>query len=78
MHILIHHIPRMLRRYGSLKMFSGQGVEKKNDDFRRYFHTKITRWDAAKDLLLVDKRQEALQDYERVKRGYVKRKESFG
>ena len=53
------------------------GVEKKNDDFRRYFYTKINRWDSAKDLLLVEKRQEALKDCERVKRGYVKRKESF-
>ena len=53
------------------------GVEKKNDDFRRSFHTRINRWDAAKDLLLVEKRQESLKDCERVKRGYVKRKESF-
>ena len=53
------------------------GVEKKNDDFRRYLHTKINHWDAAKDLLLVEKRQEALKDFERVKRGYVKRQESF-
>ncbi|CAH3136073.1 unnamed protein product [Porites lobata] len=52
MHILIHHVPHMLRRHGSLKMFSGQGVEKKNDDFRRYFYTKINRWDSAKDLLI--------------------------
>ena len=40
------------------------GVEKKNDDFRRYFYTKINRWDSAKDLLLVEKRQEALKDCE--------------
>ena len=53
------------------------GVEKKNDHFRRYFYTKINRWDSAKDLLLVEKRQEALKDCERVNRGYVKRKESF-
>ena len=24
------------------------GVEKKNDDFRRYFYTKINRWDSKK------------------------------
>lgn len=134
MHILIHHIPYMLRRHGSLRIFSGQGiyflsfpiwvlwgpykkiqhshgelqnfvsiklgpkkeyvvqydlkmlltviiifigVEKKNDDFRRYFHRKINRWDAAKNLLLVEKRQEGLRDCEREKRKYIKRKESF-
>ena len=27
------------------------GVEKKNDDLRRYFHCKINRWDAATNLL---------------------------
>ena len=53
------------------------GVEKKNDDLRRYFHRKINRWDAATNLLLVEKRQEVLREYEREKRVYVKRKTSF-
>ena len=57
--------------------FASLGVEKKNDDFRRYFHRKINRWDAAKNLLLVEKRQEELRNYAREKRVYVKRKESF-
>ena len=44
---------------------------------RRYFHRKINRWNAATNLLLVEKRQEALREYQREKREYVKRKESF-
>lgn len=44
---------------------------------RRYFHRKINRWDAATNLLLVEKRQEALREYQREKREYVKRKGSF-
>lgn len=52
-------------------------MEKKNDDFRRYFHRKINRWDAAKNLLLVEKRQEELRSYAHEKCVYVKRKESF-
>ena len=52
-------------------------MEKKNDDMRRYFHRKIIRWDAATNLLLVEKRQEALRVYQREKREYVKRKDSF-
>lgn len=44
---------------------------------RRYFHRKINRWDAATNLLLVEKRQEALREYQREKREYVKRKASF-
>ena len=53
------------------------GVEKKNDDLRRYFHRKINRWDAAKNLLLVEKRQEELRDAERTRRQYGKRNHSF-
>ena len=41
------------------------GVEKKNDDFSRYFHRKINRWDACTSLLLVEKRQEIVSEYER-------------
>ena len=52
-------------------------MEKKNDEMRRYFHQKINRWDAATNLLLVEKRQEALRGYKREKREYVKRKNSF-
>ena len=44
---------------------------------RRYFHRKINCWDAATNLLLVEKCQEALRGYQREKREYVKRKESF-
>lgn len=77
MHILIHHIPYMLRRHGSLRIFSGQGVEKKNDDFRRYFHRKINRWDAAKNLLLVEKRQEGLGIASEKSENIIKRKETF-
>ena len=35
-----------------------KGVEKKNNDLRRFFHRKINRWDAATNPLLVEKRQE--------------------
>lgn len=52
-------------------------MEKKNDDLRRYFSRKINHWDAATNLLLVEKRQEVLREYEREKRAYVKRKTSF-
>lgn len=44
---------------------------------RRYFHRKINRWDAASNVLLVEKCQEALKEYQREKREYVKRRASF-
>ena len=53
------------------------GVEKKNDDLRRYFHRKINRWDAATNLLLVEKRQEELREEERAKQPYEKRDSSY-
>ncbi|XP_078347604.1 uncharacterized protein LOC144632757 [Oculina patagonica] len=77
MHALVFHVPTMIEMHGSLKYFSGQGVEKKNDDFRRYFHRKINRWDACNSLLLVEKRQEMLQDYERQPRKYFKKDNAF-
>ena len=52
-------------------------MEKKNDDLRRYFHRKINRWDTANNLLLVEKRQEALQGQQRTKRPYEKNNLSF-
>ena len=53
------------------------GVEKKNDDYRLYFHRKINRWDACTSLLLVEKSQETLQEHQRQPRNYLKRDEAF-
>lgn len=53
------------------------GVEKKNDDLRKYYHRKINRWDAAINLLLVEKRQEVLRDKQRNKHSYEKKDSSF-
>ena len=53
------------------------GVEKKNDDLRKYYHRKINRWDAATNLLLVEKRQEVLREKQRNKRPYEKKDSTF-
>jgi hypothetical protein len=44
---------------------------------RRFFHHKINRWDASTSVLLVEKRQEALEEYERQPRKYIKKDEAF-
>ena len=44
---------------------------------QRYFHRKINRWDAATNLLLVEKRQEELREEERAKQPYEKRDSSY-
>lgn len=56
---------------------SETGVEKKNDDIRPFFHRKINRWDASTSVLLVEKRHEALEEYERQPRKYDKKDEAF-
>lgn len=53
------------------------GVEKKNDDFCRYFHRKINKWDACTSLLLVEERQEIVSEYERQPRKYFKQDDAF-
>ena len=49
----------------------------KNDDFRHQFHNNINRWNAATNLLLMEKRQDELRDMERVKWQYKKRDSSY-
>uniref|UniRef100_A0A7M5V8K2 Uncharacterized protein n=2 Tax=Clytia hemisphaerica TaxID=252671 RepID=A0A7M5V8K2_9CNID len=76
-HIMVKHIPDILRKYKTLRIFSGQGVEKKNDEFRKFFHSKINRRDACVDLLGVEKRLQMLQEngFERQKRSYHRTEE---
>lgn len=67
MHCQTFRVPVMMQKHGSLRHFSGQGIEKVSNDLPRYFHRKINRWDAATNLLLVEKRQEVLKERERAK-----------
>jgi E3 ubiquitin-protein ligase DOA10 len=53
------------------------GVEKNNDDIRRIHLQKSNQWDAAKDVLLVSKRLEALSDLDRKRRTYLKRNSEY-
>lgn len=52
-------------------------MEKNNDDCRRIHLQKSNKWDAAKDVLLVSKRLEALASYERTPRSYLKRNAEY-
>ena len=41
-HALVYHAPDILKKYGNIKKFSGQGVEKNNDDAKRnYFSSNL-------------------------------------
>ena len=40
MHCLVYHVPFFTKMYGQLLRFSGQGVEKTNDDIRKNYSFK--------------------------------------
>ena len=60
-----------------LLCFKYSGVEKENDDFTSFFHHKVNKCDTCRDLLVVEKRLEKLQDAKRVPRHYNKSNEAY-
>ena len=52
--------------------FAFSGVEKNNDDVRKFHLTKSNKWDAPKDILLASKRQQITSEHARVHRHYTK------
>ena len=73
MHIIPYHIPYFIEKHGCFKKFSGQGVEKNNDDAKRILFQKSNKWEAAKDILNTESRQWDLRHCEREKAIYTKR-----
>ena len=77
MHTLPYHVPLIIHRFSTMKQFIGQGVEQNNDDAKRIFFQKSNKWDAARDVLLLESRQLALQSNDREKRKYTKTKDDY-
>ena len=77
MHAMVYHIPIFLQNYKTIKLFTGQGVEKNNDMARAIVLRKSNNWDAPADILKLESRQWNLRDSERSKRTYTKRKSSY-
>lgn len=50
MHLIPYHLPFFVQRHGCLKQFTGQGVEKNNDEAKKIFFNKSNKWDAVKDI----------------------------
>jgi hypothetical protein len=71
---LVYHVPFFTKKYGQLLRFSGQGVEKINDDIKKIHYSKTNKWDATVDALQVRKRIEHLtsENCEHDKRNYTK------
>ena len=76
-HALAYHVPIFLKNHSSFKQFTGQGVEKNNDNAKKIFYQKSNKWDAARDVLLHESRQLALKHNERNKRRYEKKDENY-
>jgi hypothetical protein len=45
MHCLAYHVPFFTKKYGKLLSFSGQGVEKINDDIKQIHHSKTNKFE---------------------------------
>ena len=57
MHAMVYHIPKFLEAYKTVKIFSGQGVEKNNDMARSIVLRKSNKWDGAGDYATLERRQ---------------------
>ena len=66
-HIMLKHIPDQMRQFGGIKRFSGQELEKNNDDARRNYLSS-NHLDAPWDILLTEARLTALSSCQRQKR----------
>lgn len=77
MHIMCYHVPLFIQNHGCFKKFTGQGVEKNNDDAKRILFQKSNKWDAAKDILFMERRQWDLREHERKKGNYIKRNHEY-
>lgn len=72
MYALCYHVPCFIKNYKSFKQFTGQGV-----DAKRIFFQKSNKWDAARDVLQLEGRQQALHHCEREKRKYEKQNNEY-
>ncbi len=60
MHVFAYYVPDQIREHGNIRQFSGQGVEKKNDDAKRHYYSS-NKHDAARDILMTEARMEKLE-----------------
>ncbi|KAJ7365764.1 hypothetical protein OS493_002481 [Desmophyllum pertusum] len=73
MHAAAYHIPQMVERNQNIKQFSGQGVEKNNDDARRIVQRKSNHNDDPAEVLRTEHRLGVLHHLQRKHRTYTKR-----
>ena len=70
---MVYHVPSIFKKYKSLKIFSGQAVEKLNDDIKMVYHRKSNKHDATAEAMRVRYRKRLLaKRCSRIKRKYQK------
>ena len=77
MHALVYHVPRFIKRYHSVKFFTGKGVEKNNDVARSVVLHKSNNKNPASDILQLEFRQWELRGSQRTKRSYNKKDNNY-
>jgi hypothetical protein len=70
--MMVYHIPQILNQYKTVKIFSGQGVERNNDVARCIVLRKSNKWDLTSDILQLESRQWELGQHEISKTAYEK------
>ena len=76
MHIMVCHIPWFFQMYKTVKIFTGQGVER-NNVARSIVLRKSNKWDSVGDVLRQESRQWQLKNREREPRTYRKHKADY-
>ncbi|CAB4019335.1 Hypothetical predicted protein [Paramuricea clavata] len=76
-HAMVYHVPRFMKIHSGIRKFSGQGVEKLNDDCWRTHLEKSNKWDAAKDVLMAEERLGVLSELQRTPRTYKKKADKY-
>ena len=74
MHCLLYHVPAFVERFGGIGNYSGQGVEKMNDQIKLIHQRRSNKFDQTMDDLKIRKRMEYSLDAscERIKQKYSK------
>lgn len=77
MYAMVYHIPTFFEKCKTVKLFTGQGVEKNNDMARSIVLHKSNKCDAATDVLQLESQQWELREQERSKRPYSEKNASY-
>ena len=73
MQAMVYYIPKLFQMFKSVKVFTGQGVEKINDVARSTVLRKSNKWDGPGDVLKHEAWLLELKHRERPKGNYTKK-----